>query len=106
MTASNWQLFLTFDIFVIMLFITGLYCILVTRNLIRVLIGLELLTKAVTLLLIVAGYVTGQVALCQAMVITLIVIEVVVIAIAAGVVLSIHRHNNSIDVREIRNLKG
>ena len=106
MTPSSWHIFLTFDIFVIMLFITGLYCVLVTRNLIRVLIGLELLTKAVTLLLVVAGYVTGQIALCQAMVITLIVIEVVVIAIAAGIVLSIHRHTDSIDARNIRDLKG
>ena len=48
MNPVNWQIFLTFDIFVVMLFITGLYCVLVTRNLIRVLIGLELLTKAVT----------------------------------------------------------
>ena len=52
---------------IIMLFIAGLYCILVTRNLMRVLIGLELLTKAVTLLLIVAGYAVGRVALVQAL---------------------------------------
>lgn len=91
---------------IIMLFIAGLYCILVTRNLMRVLIGLELLTKAVTLLLIVAGYITGRGALAQAVVITLIVIEVVVIAVMAGVILSIYRHTGSLDAENIKSLKG
>lgn len=91
---------------IIMLFIAGLYCILVTRNLMRVLIGLELLTKAVTLLLIVAGYVTGRVALAQAIVITLIVIEVVVIAVMAGVILSIYRYAGSLDAQNVKTLKG
>ena len=91
---------------IIILFIIGLYCVLVTRNLMRVLIGLELLTKAVTLLLIVAGYATGREALAQAIVITLIVIEVVVIAVMAGVILSIYRHTGSLDASNIKSLKG
>jgi multisubunit Na+/H+ antiporter MnhC subunit len=90
----------------VILFVAGLYCILVTRNLMRVLIGLELLTKAVTLLLIVAGYATGKTALAQAIVITLIMIEVVVIAVMAGVILSIYRHTGSLDARNIKSLKG
>lgn len=92
--------------FIIMLFISGIYCILVTRNLMRALIGLELLTKAVTLLLIVAGYISGRPALAQTMVITLIIIEVVVIAIGTGVVLSVYRHTDSLDARNLRSLKG
>ena len=91
---------------VVVLFVAGLYCILVTRNLMRVLIGLELLTKAVTLLLIVAGYATGRVALAQAIVITLIMIEVVVIAVMAGVILSIYRHTGSLDASSVKSLKG
>jgi len=91
---------------IIMLFIAGLYCILVTRNLMRVLIGIELLMKAVTLLLIAAGYVAGRTALSQAVVITLIVIEVVVMAVMAGVILSIYRHTGSLDTGNLKNLKG
>ena len=106
MMMANWQLFLNYGFFVIMLFIAGLYCILVTRNLMRVLIGLELLTKGVTLLLILVGYMTGRVALAQAVVITLIVIEVVVMAVMAGVILSIYRHTGSLDASGVKNLKG
>jgi NADH-quinone oxidoreductase subunit K len=106
MTNESWLLFLRFDYFIILLLITGLYCIIVTKNLMRTLIGLEILTKAVTLLLIVAGYATGHVAQAQAFVITLIVIEVVVIAVAAGVVLSVFNRTGSIDAKNLRNLKG
>ena len=106
MTAPNWQLFMNYGFFVVMLFIAGLYCILVTRNLMRVLIGLELLTKGVTILLIVAGYMTGRVALAQAIVITLIVIEVVVMAVMAGVILNIYKHAGSLDASNIKTLRG
>ena len=91
---------------IIILFVAGLYCVLVTRNLMRVLIGLELLTKAVTLLLILAGYATGTQALAQAIVITLIMIEVVVIAVMAGVIFSIYRHTGSINASSVKSLKG
>lgn len=91
---------------IVLLFIIGIYCVLASYNLIRVLIGIEILIKAVTLLIIVAGCQSQQMALAQALVITLIVVEAVVITVAVGVVLGIHRHNNSLDVRKIRNLKG
>ena len=100
------QLFWMFSIGAILVFIIGIYCILVTANLIRALIGLELLTKAVTLFLILAGYVTGRTGLAQALAVTLIVIEVVVIAVAIGVILCVFRHNKTIDATLLRNIKG
>lgn len=106
MNLEALNLFWTFSIFIILLFIIGIYAIIFTRNLVRALIGLEILIKAVTLLMIVVGYVTGRTALLQALVITLIVIEVVMITVAIGVVLGIHTKNNSLDTRHIRKLKG
>jgi NADH:ubiquinone oxidoreductase subunit K len=105
MNNAAYQLFWSFSLFTVMLFIVGIYCTLVTYNLIRALIGLEILMKGVTLLIIAAGYITGQLALAQSLVISLIVVEVVVIAVSVGVVLDIHRHNNSLDVRKLRDLK-
>lgn len=106
MSNSNWQLFLTSGFFAALLFVCGLYFIVVTRNMIRAIIGLELLIKGATLLLIVAGYVSGRTALAQSFVITVIVIEVVIAVVAGGIAVSVFRHNNSIDVRELRRLKG
>ena len=59
---------------------------------------MELMTKAATLLIIVAGWASGRMALAQALVINLIVVEVVVIAVAAGIVVSLFRKNGSLDI--------
>jgi NADH-quinone oxidoreductase subunit K len=73
----------------------------VTRNLIRVLIALEILTKGVTLTLIYVGTLNGHLATVQSMVITLIIIEVVVLAVAAGIIIGIFKHTGSLDIRKI-----
>lgn len=106
MNSDLLQMLWPFGIFIIMLSIIGIYCMLVTYNLVRTLIGLELFIKGVTLLVIIVGYITHHTALAQALVITFIVIEVVVMVVAVGVVLGIRRYNNSLDSRYIRNLKG
>lgn len=100
------NLFGIFGIFVILVFLVGIYCLLVTFNLVRAIIGIEIMTKAITLLLVLVGYVTGNSAFTQALVITLIVIEVAVIAVAGGIVISIFRIHGTIDTRKLRNLKG
>ena len=104
--TGNWQAFNTFGFFIVLLFVCGAYCLLVTRSMIRAIIGIELLIKAVTLLIIVAGSITGRIALAQSLVITIIVIEVVVAATAAGIALCVFRHTDSLDVRSLKNLKG
>jgi NADH:ubiquinone oxidoreductase subunit K len=100
------QVFWLFSIGAILLLITGFYCLIMTYNLVRALIGLEILTKSVTLFIILAGYITGRMALAQALAITLIIIEVVVIAVAVGIVLCVYKNIKSIDARLLRNIKG
>ena len=86
--------------------VTGLYFLLVTTNLIRAIIGLELVTKSITLGLVLAGRITGHVGLGQALAITVIVVEVVVMVVAAGLILLAHRHTNRVDTRSLRSIKG
>ena len=88
------------------LFVAGIYCILFSRNLLRILLGTELLTKSVTLLIVLAGAVTGRVALAEAMVITIVVLEVVAVAVAAGLVVGVFRHHGATRVRLLTDLKG
>lgn len=106
MTEQAIQLFTTFGIGVVLTLVVGFYCILTSRNLVRTLIGVEVLTKAVTLLLIVVGHVTNQMATAQALVITLIIIEVAVIVVAVGIVLSVHRATDTVDSKVVQELKG
>ena len=98
--------FWLYFIFFVLLMIDGLWCMLATFNLLRILIGLEVLMKSVTFFLIVAGYLSGRMALAQAMVITVIVIVVVVVVAAAGIIRGFFRKNNSLNTRVTRDLKG
>jgi len=95
-----------FFVYAVVLFVIGFYCILATMNLVRALIGIEVLMKAVTLLIIIAGYASGRTSLSQALVITLIVVETVLIAVAMGIVLSVYKHTKSLDTKSLTDLKG
>lgn len=106
MSPDPAQVFWYFSIFIMLMGICGIYCILVTFNLIRAILGVEILIKASTLLIIVGGYVTGQTALAQSLVITLIVIEVAIMVVAGGVVLCAFKHHKTIDPRKLINMKG
>lgn len=90
----------------ILVLAVGLYSIIVTRNLIRILISVEILVKAVTLLLIGVGYITGNMAVAQSYAVTIIIIEVVLLVIATGIVLGAYRHNDTLNTDKLNNLKG
>ena len=91
---------------VVLIAATGIYCIIATHNMIRVLIAMELIIKALTLLIAVAGAQCGKMALAQSFVIALIIIEVVVTAIGAGITIAVHERNGSIDMRKLTKIKG
>lgn len=102
MTEMLWP----YGVFIMIFCVAGLYCMLASFNLIRILIGVEILIKAVTLFLILAGYINGNTATSQALVITLIVVEVVLMVVAGGVVLHVFRHKKNINARELMAMKG
>ncbi|MCM8821391.1 MAG: NADH-quinone oxidoreductase subunit K [Candidatus Omnitrophica bacterium] len=83
----------------------GLYCILMRRNMLRLLIGLEIVSKGICLLIISGGY-PHRLFLAQALVITVIVIEVCVMAIGLSLVIRAYEQSESIDIRTFSNLKG
>ncbi len=91
---------------VILIICIGLYTLLLAKNMIRMLIGFELMTKGVTLAFISAGNANGRIALSQTLVITMIVVEVVSIATALAIVMLIQKKNHSLNIRKLTNLKG
>jgi NADH:ubiquinone oxidoreductase subunit K len=106
MNNPEWALFATFGLGVVLTLGVGFYCVMATRNLIRALIGLEILTKAVTLLLVLAGYLANRMGLAQTLAITLIIVEVAVMVVAISVFLGIFRRTGSIRTTDVQNLKG
>ena len=89
-----------------LLFVIGIYAIMVTRNIIAVIIGLEIMTKGVTILLGAAGYFNNKSHVVEPLIITMIVIEVVVLMVAAGYIINISQKYDSLDSDNIKKLKG
>jgi NADH:ubiquinone oxidoreductase subunit K len=88
------------------LFVIGIYAIMITRNIISVIIGLEIMTKGVTILLAAAGFFNGRPHMMEPLIITMIVVEVVILMISAGYIISISKKYNSLDVDNIKKIKG
>lgn len=89
-----------------LLIISGCYCLIRTYHLLKIIIGIELAMKAVTLFITLAGFINGNIDLAQSFVITSIVIEVIVTVVAAGIAISLYRKYGSMDIRNLRKLKG
>ncbi len=91
---------------VVLLIVIGLYTLMASQNMLRMLIGFEVMAKGVTLAFITAGAANGKVALGQALAITVIVIEVVFVAIAVAIVMLAAKKFKGLNVRKLTNLKG
>ncbi|MGE4385510.1 MAG: NADH-quinone oxidoreductase subunit K [Endomicrobiaceae bacterium] len=106
MSLENILLFKLYIITMPILFLIGIYAIMTTRNIIATIIGIEIMTKGVTLLLAACGYFNGRPEMAQSFIIIMIVIEVVILTISAGLIFNIVKKHDSLDTRNIRNLKG
>ncbi|MGB9176051.1 MAG: NADH-quinone oxidoreductase subunit K [Methanoregula sp.] len=83
------------------LFATGLYCLIARSNLIKMVMGLELLGKGVSLLFVLGGYLSGDTGISQAVVFTLIAIEAVVAGLALAFVIIARRVWKTFDIAAI-----
>lgn len=89
-----------------LLIIAGCYCLIRTYHMLKIIIGIEVAMKAVTMFITLAGFVNGNSDLAQTFVITIIVTEVVVAVVAAGIAINLYKKYGSMDVRNLRKLKG
>jgi multicomponent Na+:H+ antiporter subunit C len=119
-----------------LLFMVGLYCTVVKKNIIKIVIGLAVMEYAANLFLIMLGYRTGGVApiidkgyiesagqpgavgptvsflnnavdpLPQALVLTAIVIALGSLALMVSMCIRIYEKYGTLDITEIRRLKG
>jgi len=89
-----------------LLIIAGCYCLIRTYHMLKIIIGIEVAMKAVTLFITYAGYINGNIDLAQSFVITSIVVEVVVAVVAAGIAINLYRKYGSMDIRNLKKLKG
>jgi NADH-quinone oxidoreductase subunit K len=101
--SNTWYLYLFFAAALVG---AGLLGLLGKRNLIKLFIGIEVLGKGISLLLLSTGLAKASLLTAQALVVTYIVIEVSLVATALALIINVYRHKRSLDVRELANLKG
>lgn len=89
-----------------LLIIAGCYCLIRTYHLLKIIIGVEVAMKAVSMFIIMAGFINGNIALAQTFVITVIVIEVVVAVVAVGIAINLYNNYGDMDIRNLIKLKG
>lgn len=87
------------------LFGIGLYCLLITRNLIRVLVGLQILVKGAMLALVFVGQSQGQPSLGQSMALTVIVADTIVAVVGLALAVQVKRSVGTLDIADISKLK-
>ncbi len=90
----------------LLLFFIGLIGLLTQRRLIKQIIGLKIMLQGVTLGLIHAGRLSGDLDFAQSMVISALIVESVVIAVALALLVNIYRHYPSGDVDDLNRLRG
>lgn len=90
----------------LLLIITGAYCLIRTYHMLKMVIGAEIAMKAVSMFILLAGHINGNINLAQTFIITVIVVEVVIAVVAAGIAVSLYKKYGSMDVRNLKKLKG
>ncbi|MFO7976192.1 MAG: sodium:proton antiporter [Candidatus Hydrogenedentota bacterium] len=107
----------------IVLFSLGIYCVLVKRNIIKIVLGIAIAEYAVNLFFILASYRVGGAVpifepgsrldappmvdpLPQALVLTAIVIGLATTALTAAIAMRIYDKYGTYDIDEIKELKG
>lgn len=84
----------------------GFYGLLASRNLIKVIIALQILGKAAVLALLVAGNASGQIGLGQSVAITVIVADTIVAVIGMALAIQVRRQLHTLDVAQLARLRG
>jgi NADH:ubiquinone oxidoreductase subunit K len=84
----------------------GFYGLLTCRNLIKIVIALQVLVKAALLGLVAAGNISGQVNLGQSLAITVIVADTIVAVIGIALGVQIRRKMGTLDVHDMSSLRG
>jgi len=84
----------------------GLYGLLITRNLIKVVIALQILVKGALLALVAAGQASGQINLGQSLAVTVIVADTVVAVVGLALAVQVKRLVGTLDVKALSNLRG
>jgi NADH-quinone oxidoreductase subunit K len=88
------------------LFGVGFYGLLITRNLIKIVMVLQILIKGAVLALVFAGKLSGNLGLGQSTAATVIVADTIVAVVGLALAVQVRRRFGTLDIPKISTLKG
>jgi NADH:ubiquinone oxidoreductase subunit K len=88
------------------LFVLGLVGLLTQRQIIKQVFGLKIMLQGVSVGLIHAGRLNDDPFAAQAMVVSALIVESVVIVLALALIVNVYKHYPSGDVDDLRRLRG
>ncbi len=83
----------------------GIYGLLITRNMIKVIVALQILVKGVLIAFILAGSMQAKVNQAQSLALTVLIADTVVAVIALGLAVQVRKAFGSLDIKELTELK-
>jgi multisubunit Na+/H+ antiporter MnhC subunit len=83
----------------------GLYGLLIIRNLIKIVVALQIFAKGTILVMVAAGAMSGKPAVGQSLAITVIVADTVVTVMALALAIQVRRWSGTLDTRAISKLR-
>jgi multisubunit Na+/H+ antiporter MnhC subunit len=83
----------------------GIYGLLIVRNLIKIVVALQVVAKGTILVMVAAGGISGKPAVGQSLAITVIVADTVVTVMALALAIQVRRWCGTLDTRVISKLK-
>lgn len=84
----------------------GFYGLLITRNLIKIVMVLQILIKGAVLALVLAGNSSGRMGLAQSAAATVIVADTIVAVVGLALTVQVRRRFGTLDVPKISTLRG
>ncbi len=84
----------------------GFYGLMASRNLIKVVVALQILVKGALLGLVAAGSTNGQIGVSQSMALTVIVADTIVAVMGIALGVQVRRRSGSLDVSALSRLRG
>jgi NADH:ubiquinone oxidoreductase subunit K len=83
----------------------GFYGLLISRNLIKVVVALQVMVKGAILAMVVAGRMNGSVMLGQTMALTVIVADTIVAVIGLALAVQVRRYCGTLDLQALSSLR-
>lgn len=83
----------------------GFYGLMISRNLIKVVVALQVMVKGAMLALVLGGLMSGQVTLGQTLALTVIVADTIVAVIALALAVQVRRRFGTLDIKALSRLR-